>query len=226
MPKSSIPLTRIDAVEASVVLEQLSAAGLLEQGKAHIASVDSVRTAFGRRWEDRKTLVWDMAETQLRRRITGQDFCVRISDVDFLLVTPNLEAARAQVMAASALRAILNHFLGEARSKDIAIQRISAFGPAGAECHAVEPTELAAAEAAHQSYDPEPGASTILAAKPAESSYSDGLKWEPLTTFDGRQLKISFAVDPIIDLQRWAIAGHRVEARMLYAETGAHAHGP
>jgi hypothetical protein len=48
----------------------------------------------------------------------------------------------------------------------------------------------------------------------------DALKASPLTTVDGRVLKVSFAVDPVLDLRVSALAGHRVEARILDLERG------
>jgi hypothetical protein len=48
----------------------------------------------------------------------------------------------------------------------------------------------------------------------------DALKARPLTTVDGRNLRVSFAVDPVLDLRASALAGHRVEARILDVERG------
>jgi hypothetical protein len=48
----------------------------------------------------------------------------------------------------------------------------------------------------------------------------DALKASPLTTVDGRVLKVSFAVDPVLDLRVSVLAGHRVEARILDLERG------
>jgi hypothetical protein len=46
------------------------------------------------------------------------------------------------------------------------------------------------------------------------------LKAAPLETLDGQQLKVSFAVDPVLSLHAFALAGHRVEARMLDLDAG------
>ena len=60
----------------------------------------------------------------------------------------------------------------------------------------------------------------------AELSALDALKAGPLRTVDGQLLKVSFAVDPVLDLRASALAGHRIEARILDIERGRELSGP
>lgn len=60
----------------------------------------------------------------------------------------------------------------------------------------------------------------VLPAATHPLSSLNALKAWPLTTFDGQNLRVSFAVDPVLDLKASALAGHRVEARILDAELG------
>lgn len=53
----------------------------------------------------------------------------------------------------------------------------------------------------------------------------NALKAGPLTTIDGQKLKVSFAVDPVISLHAYGLAGYRVEARMLDLELGRELNG-
>jgi hypothetical protein len=59
---------------------------------------------------------------------------------------------------------------------------------------------------------------------PAQSSL-EALRSAPLRTADGRSLRVSFAVDPVLDLKASALAGHRVEARLLDLEQGRELNG-
>jgi hypothetical protein len=47
-----------------------------------------------------------------------------------------------------------------------------------------------------------------------------------LQSADGRELRVSFAVDPVLDLKAWAMAGHRIESRIVELKTGAELTGP
>ena len=68
-----------------------------------------------------------------------------------------------------------------------------------------DPPEVDAAQGAQ----PPPGMSSLNA-----------LKAWPLTTIDGQDLRVSFAVDPVLDLRASVLAGHRIEARILDTEVG------
>lgn len=59
-----------------------------------------------------------------------------------------------------------------------------------------------------------------------ELSALEALKAGPLRTVDGQLLKVSFAVDPVLDLRVSALAGHRIEARILDIERGRELSGP
>ncbi len=41
----------------------------------------------------------------------------------------------------------------------------------------------------------------------------------PLKTASGRELRVSYAVDPVMDLKAWAMAGHRIESRIFDRQT-------
>ena len=68
----------------------------------------------------------------------------------------------------------------------------------------------------------EDGATEVAEAGPEVSATPalDALRANPLTTVDGRKLRVSFAVDPVLDLRASALAGHRIEARILDVERG------
>ena len=68
----------------------------------------------------------------------------------------------------------------------------------------------------------QPSAAEPAAGAAPEEAYSAlaALRERPLRTVDGRNLKVSFAVDPVLDLRASALAGHRIEARILDLERG------
>src|ERR1700744_4426764 len=82
------------------LLGDLQSNGLLAEGRAHVISIEAVRTALGRRWHERKAVVWDMVESLARKRLDERDLTARISEDAFLLLTPQLEPGGATVLAA------------------------------------------------------------------------------------------------------------------------------
>ena len=163
-------------------------------------------------------LVWELMEMQLLRRLPPADLAVRIGDAEFLVVATASRPAVVQGVAVRVLRDVLTHFLGEARPRDIALRIVTAMQDGEAVVRPVAPEEIEAAERAA----PTPESSSFA---PDETSAragsdADALKGEPLLTFDGRRLRVSFRTDPVIDLARMAPAGHRMEPLMLYESSG------
>jgi hypothetical protein len=68
---------------------------------------------------------------------------------------------------------------------------------------------------AHDHLPADGAATPELAGEP-----SNGASALSLQTADGRDLRVSFAVDPVMDLKAWAMAGHRIESRLVERTTG------
>ncbi len=69
-----------------------------------------------------------MADAQIRRRIGARDFTARLGDETFLVVTPELDPASAQVLAVRILHDVTTHFLGQAEVRDISILVAEGYG--------------------------------------------------------------------------------------------------
>ncbi len=202
----------IRSTDARDVLADLELRGLLAEGKAHLVSVEAIRLAFGGRWSERRHLVWDMTEAQINRRIGSQDFSARLTEDDFLIITPLLAAAAAQLLAVRVLRDVLTHFLGDSRPADIAIKLVSGFAAGELTCSALSTHEIAAILTA-DSERPQADRAPPPPAPPAPDAEGD------TTTLAGRRLRFSSNVDPIIDLNHFAIAGHRIEPKIQFDDS-------
>ena len=191
------------------MLEDLQLLGLLEQGKANLISIEAIRLALGRRWAERKTVVWQMMEAQIHRRLGAQDFSARLNEDEFLLITPELGAMAAHVMAVRILKDVLNHFLGETRCSDITIKVVADFYGGELTCQRLAPATIEAILATEE-------AAPVGSAPPPPPP---AVEADAATTLDGRRLRFSSNVDPIIDLNRFAITGHRIEPKIQFDES-------
>jgi hypothetical protein len=198
----------IRSTDARDVLDDLERRGLLAEGKAHLISVEAVRLALGSRWNERRHLVWDLAEAQIHRHIGPQDFSARLTEDDFLIITPLLTAAAAQLLAVRVLRDVLAHFLGESRPADIAIKLVSSFTEGELACRNLTPVEIAAILNVDAAIDEREQ-------DPAFEAAGAGAG----TTLSGRRLRFSSSVDPIVDLSRFAVTGHRIEPKIQFGDS-------
>ncbi|MGC1305565.1 MAG: hypothetical protein WA840_24605 [Caulobacteraceae bacterium] len=194
------------------LLEDLQSSGLLAEGRAHVISIETVRTALGRRWHERKAVVWDMVEALARKRLDERDLTARISEDAFLLLTPQLEPGGAKVLATRIAREVLTHFLGQLSTRDIVVMVARQFVDGVLECTQMSSSEILGALAV-EAQEPQPAGRPPESAGPGWISQDD---CGALTTLQGRRLRFSVSVDPIIDLARWAVAGHRIEPKITF----------
>ena len=201
-------------VDAKAMLAHLQSAGLLDTGRVNLISVEAVRQAFGDRWDARKTRVWDIAETQIRRRIGEDGHMARLDDETFLVITPTLNSLVSRIQVVRAMREILTHFLGELRTEDITVRVASEFRDGQLSCRPLSTEEVEDAITREAEADgPHTAASTtpMTEIKVAEE--------REILTQEGRRLRFSVSVDPMIDLARGVVSSHRIEPKISYEDT-------
>ena len=185
---------------------------LVENGQALLVSIAAVRDALGARWESRRDQVYEVAERQLEKHLAPTDICQRASDVHFLVATPDKSPKLAQAICYRAASEVLAYFLGEVKPADIQVSQVAGLSDTGAEVRPFTVAELRLAEA-----EARPATPTKFTAPSLEQVAPSG--W-PLVTADGQDLRVSFAVDPVMDLKAWAMAGHRIESRIVNRQSG------
>jgi len=214
-PLTSVEGRTVKEVRADQILIDLEAAGLFASGKVHVISVCAIRTAFGVRWEQRREMVWDFVDALIAKRIGEQDFSARLDDETFLIVTPELTALKARIITVGILHDVLRHFLGESSLEEMVVKVAASFADDQLNCRALTNGELLAAMSDTSGQDAV-SPSIIILSHQIPSQSADDVQ---LVSFDGRQLRFSSSVDPIIDLRHWAVAGHRIEPKLMYEDT-------
>jgi hypothetical protein len=211
------PGAGLDDTTAGRILGDLQASGALASGRVHILSLRAIREALTKRWSERRTLVWEMAEAQIRRRIGPGDLTARLNDDSFLIVTPELDPASAQVLVMRILRDITAHFLGELETSQITIMVAQGYKDEQLDCRPLTPAEIDRALATEKNeVASEKGGGGLLAKAPL-APVADGAG--ELTTLQGRRLRFSVSVAPTIDLGEFAIAGHRIEPKISFEDS-------
>lgn len=80
---------------------------------------------------------------------------------------------------------------------------------------ASKPLESAEASKPADGADPAKPADASKPADAAEDKAEDPHGSWSLKSLDGQSLRVSFAVDPVMDLRAWAMAGHHIESRIV-----------
>jgi len=104
----------------------------------------------------------------------------------------------------------MTYFLGEVQPSYLQVGLVTELTADHVELRAYTVAELEKADAE---------ATPIPAPSATKASPLASLSSWPLKTADGQDLRVSFAVDPVMDLKAWAMAGHRVESRIVNLQT-------
>ena len=200
----------IHEVSAASMLEAMGRSSLSDDGQALMVSVEAIKTALGPRWAPRRNQVYEVVQRHFRKYLSPTDVWQPASETYFLVVTPNTPPMVAQALCYRALKEVLTFFLGEVNPLHLEVSRVTGISNDRIE---MQPCTVAQLEKA----DLDAVATQTSAAAP--SSLSSLTSW-PLTTADGQNLRVSFAVEPVLDLRAWLMAGHRIESRIMDLQTG------
>ncbi|HTK35328.1 MAG TPA: hypothetical protein VL358_08605 [Caulobacteraceae bacterium] len=200
---------------ASALFELIGNSPLVAEGKALLVSIDPIKTALGIRWDARREHIHEVVERHFRKHLSDSDILLQASETHILVGTPEKSAMVAQAVCYRALKEVLTHFLGAVDPANLRVNLVTELTGDHIAVRPVSAAELEKADAeAVFAPPPVPGGN-------GEASALNSLKAWPLKSADGRQLRVSFAVDPVIDLRSGNVAGHRVESRILDLERGS-----
>ncbi|MBC6983586.1 hypothetical protein [Caulobacter sp. 17J80-11] len=204
-------MDRLVAVDAAAAIERLQGSPLAAEGRVHLLGLDAVRERLGERWPGKREQIWDNVERCLTRKLGVVGWFLRVGEADFLVVQPAATRFEAQALCLNALKEVLNFFLGQARAADLALREVTEVSAAGLAYRRLDPSEIA--DAAMEVATAEAPLPPLRRVEPAA--------WSVMATQDGRSLSVSCAIQPLFELSRLTLIGHRLQPRVLNAATGA-----
>ncbi|HXA40260.1 MAG TPA: hypothetical protein VNW53_14770 [Phenylobacterium sp.] len=209
---------RLVSSDAEAQIERFCDPQLLASGKVNIVSLEAVQQRFGDRWQSRKDQVFDFAERVLERGLDSRGVFVRVSDMDYFIVHPDLSRLAGQAACLRYLREILTHFLGDARQTAGGILQVTKISHGRAQA---EQVDALAAEQMLASGADEEGV-TRLGALPEDSDVTTRLvnRWTPFVAVDGRQMRVSATLEPVYELKGFTRIGFRMLRRVIVIATG------
>jgi len=191
---------------AEQALSLVADSAALEEGKVALVSLAGVRTRLGARWAPRRQLAQEHLERSIARQVGANGFFLRLSETDYLVAQPETPPLVGQVACFNALRATLDFFLGEALIADIVVHKVNAITAGAIEGCRID---VAAVEAAVMDQD-------VIPAGPSHRASSSRLeRWSPFVANDGRRVRVSCTLEPLINLKTFARIGYRVRRSVL-----------
>lgn len=106
-------------------LQRISDAGLVEQGRVFLLSLEPIKAQIGAKWPARCEVIWDAVERALAKNMPPPDVYLRLNDTAVLVAIASADSYEGQVRCVDVLRTLLAYFLGRSADADIALSRIS-----------------------------------------------------------------------------------------------------
>jgi hypothetical protein len=210
-PLETIGVARIAAADVQTALARLGRSPLVIEGKVSIIALDAIRDRFGPRWEGRRQQVHEHVERTLSRHLRIGGWFAQISDVDYIVVQPELTRYAAQASCLSYMRDLLEHFLGRFSLSECKIREVTWLEPGRIEAHELDPKAIAdaAREEARRAVPLRSGDET-------EAAHADN----PFTAASGERLRVSLRLDPLFRLTDFVQVGYRLNRRVIDVRSG------
>ena len=208
---------RLVSSDAEAQIERFCDPQLLASGKVNIISLESVQKRFGDRWQTRKDQVFDFAERVLERSLGERGVSVQVSDMDYLIVHPDLSRMAGQAACLRYLREILTHFLGHDREAAGGVLQVTRISQGRLQAEQVDATAAEAMLAAGADDE----APSRLGAFHEDSDITTKLvnRWTPFVAVDGRHLRVSATLEPVYELKGFTRIGFRMIRRVIVIST-------
>ncbi|HEX3364613.1 hypothetical protein [Phenylobacterium sp.] len=207
---------RLVSSDAEAQIERFCDPQLLASGKVNIISLEAVQKRFGDRWQTRKDQVFDFAERVLERSLGERGVSVQVSDMDYLIVHPDLSRMAGQAACLRYLREILTHFLGHDREAAGGVLQVVRIGQGRLQAEQVDAT---AAEAKLAASADEDGPHRLGHYEDSDITTKLVNRWTPFVAVDGRHLRVSATLEPVYELKGFTRIGFRMIRRVIVIST-------
>ena len=209
-----------DAVE---IVERLRETHVDIAGHAFLLKLDTLIVRLGARWETKKDMVFEHLKTNFERQFPEPNWCIGVNDDSWLGLLP-LTPSRAGALAVAEMwRELCNFFVGDMSALEVPIYDVLA---EDVDRFSVKKLNLATYTGPRE-FETGPirvratGFSEDAAGtRPAMSGATGPAIQRPVivataVTYAGRTLKVASAVEPLFEMKKMQLIGHRLEAMVM-----------
>jgi hypothetical protein len=200
-PATDSPIFRIPIDGAPNVPERFGVPSALAAGQVDVVDLGGVVEHMGRRWRARKEVVHLHSEHLMAQRLGPRAAVQQLGETCYVVAQPERTRFEAQALLFRCLKEILERFVGEAQPDDLRLREVTFV--TSAEIHG-RPVELddALAAAIDVDYAAEAGSPTL-----AETTR--------FVASDGRTVRVSCVLEPVVHLANSTRIGFRLARRVL-----------
>lgn len=212
-------LQREDAV---VIVERLRETHVDITGHAFLLKLDTLIVRLGAKWEAKAEFVFEHLKTTFERSFEEPNWCIRINDDAWLAMMPVVGSRKGALAIADIWRELCGFFVGDMSALEVPIHEVLVedvdrfslakidlntwYGPAETDGGPIKARSGAfhgdaAAQGGAAGGQAPGGSRPVIVA--ATVSYA------------GRNLKVASAVEPLFEMKKMVMIGHRLEAMVM-----------
>ena len=218
-------LVRDDAVE---IIERLRETHADTMGRAYMIHLDRLASRLGSKWDTKRDLVFEHLKTSFERKFPEPNWCIRLNDDSFLAVLLTLGEHKGALSAAELWYATGHFFVGDVSAEPPPLYEAVADD---VDRMRLIPIDLATYFDRGETRPPRPGVAAPLsgdadadARHPASVGVMITLGGRPaagggLINAGGWTLKIVSTAEPVFEMKKQALIGHRLAPQVLETTT-------
>ena len=216
--RETIVLQHEDAVE---IIERLRETHVDTTGHAFLLKLDTLIVRLGAKWEQKAELVFEHLKTGFERQYEEPNWCIGINGDAWLALLPTIGSRKGALAVTEIWRELCGFFVGDMSAVEVPLHEVRA---EDVDRITVKPIDLKtwfdapedeggpikARSGAFQAPGEGPDAEGGLGAKAQRP-----MMVAATVSYGGRNLKIASSVEPLFEMKKMAMIGHRLEGLVM-----------
>lgn len=215
-----LPLVREDAV---VIVDRLRETKVDITGRAFLLKLDTLIVRLGAKWDAKAEFVFEHLKTTFGRHLEEPNWCIKINDDAWMALMPAVASRKGALAVADIWRDLCGFFVGDMSALDVPIYEVHVedvdafllkkidlntwFGPGEADQGPIR------TRSGH--FNGEGAAETASGGPAKEQNTNRPVIVAATVSYAGRNLKVASAVEPLFEMKKMVMIGHRLEAMVM-----------
>jgi len=211
-------LTHEDAVE---IIDRLRETHVDTTGHAFLLKLDTLIVRLGAKWEQKAELVFEHLKTGFERAHEEPNWCIGINGDAWLALLPTIGSRKGALAVAEFWRELCGFFVGDMSAIDVPLYEVRA---EDVDRFSIKKIDLKTwFDAPEDEGGPIKARAGAFQAADAEGRDGAGgaqkaqrpMMVAATVTYGGRNLKIASSVEPLFEMKKMAMIGHRLEGLVM-----------
>ena len=217
--REQVILQREDAVE---IIERLRETHVDSSGRAFLLKLDTLIVRLGAKWDQKSELVFEHLKTGFERQYEEPNWCIGINGDAWLALMPTIGSRKGALATIEIWHELCRFFVGDMSDIEVPLYEVRAEDVDRISIRKIDMKTWF--DAPEDEGGPIKARSGAFQAADAESRDGPGgahakiqrpMMVAATVSYGGRNLKIASSVEPLFEMKKMAMIGHRLEGLVM-----------